>query len=360
MGSSSKKDKKDNKKDNKKEKRERDDEDSKSRKRHRDREEERRRAEKLARKVAKQLRKEKGSVAGYTDEENPFGDTTLSEKFVWSKKLEKQIQDGADVRHFGAQAEALRQDERLAEIEKVKKRRQEREEEKSRMEEELAFIERQRSLADASVLEKKEEEFHLEQAKIRSDIRLREGRARPVDLLAKNLHLDAGFSMRLPVPYILFENISLQELKELEADIATHQGLESQEEEHKEFWDCLMTVCLSHLAEAARRDETDRAHMRGESVVPAMAQETGLHASIDADLQEMMRDKSHGQLLELDEEIKQQLEEGDCADPEYWEAVRRRLKVYLAKARLREIHFSLQERHRAAKEANLQDRKSVV
>jgi hypothetical protein len=36
---------------------------------------------------------------------------------------------------------------------------------------------------------------------------------------------------------------------------------------------------------------------RGESVVPAMAQETGLHASIDADLQEMMRDKSHGQLL---------------------------------------------------------------
>jgi hypothetical protein len=66
-----------------------------------------------ARKVAKQLKKEKGSVAGYTDEENPFGDTTLSEKFVWSKKLEKQIQDGADVRHFGAQAEALRQDERL-------------------------------------------------------------------------------------------------------------------------------------------------------------------------------------------------------------------------------------------------------
>jgi hypothetical protein len=61
-------------------------------------------------------------------------------------------------------------------------------------------------------------------------------------------------------------------------------------------------------------------------------------------------------LQELDEEIKQQLEEGDCADPEYWEAVRRRLKVYLAKARLREIHFSLQERHRAAQEANLQER----
>mmetsp|Transcript_16090 Transcript_16090/g.41105 ORF Transcript_16090/g.41105 Transcript_16090/m.41105 type:complete len:678 (+) Transcript_16090:112-2145(+) len=352
MGPSSKKEKKE-RKEKKAERRDRDDDGGKSRKRQRDREEERRRAEKLAKKVAKQLKKEKGAVAGYTDEENPFGDTQLSDKFVWNKKLEKQIQEGTDVREFSAAAERLRQEERVAEIEKVKKRRHEREEEKARMEEELAFIERQRSLADASQLEKKEEEFHLEQAKVRSDIRLREGRAKPVDLLAKNLHMDPTHYIHLPVPYEIFENISLEELKDLEADIGMHQELDVQEEEHKEFWDCLMTVCKSHLAEAARRDEMDRAHMRGETITPAVAQESGLHVSIDADLGEMMRDKSHGQLLELDEDIQQQLQDGECADPEYWEAVRRRLQVYLAKARLRDIHYGLQQAHRAALEGNI-------
>lgn len=63
--------------------------------------------------MAKQLKKEKGAVAGYTDEENPFGDTQLSDKFVWNKKLEKQIQEGTDVREFSAAAERLRQEERV-------------------------------------------------------------------------------------------------------------------------------------------------------------------------------------------------------------------------------------------------------
>lgn len=56
---------------------------------------------------------------------------------------------------------------------------------------------------------------------------------------------------------------------------------------------------------------------------------------------------------ELDEDIQQQLQDGECADPEYWEAVRRRLQVYLAKARLRDIHYGLQQAHRAALEGNI-------
>eukprot|EP00951_Prasinocladus_malaysianus_P000534 scaffold3966_cov27-Prasinocladus_malaysianus.AAC.1 len=66
-----------------------------------------------AKKLAKQIRKEGNTVAGYTDEENPFGDTSLTEKFVWNKKLEKQIQEGRDVRELGAEAERLRQEQRL-------------------------------------------------------------------------------------------------------------------------------------------------------------------------------------------------------------------------------------------------------
>jgi hypothetical protein len=59
------------------------------------------------------LKKEKGGIAGYTDEDNPFGDTSLTERFVWNKKLEKQIQEGHDVRELGPEAERRRQEGRL-------------------------------------------------------------------------------------------------------------------------------------------------------------------------------------------------------------------------------------------------------
>lgn len=58
---------------------------------------------------------EKGGAAGhgYTDAENPFGDAKVSERFVWGKKIEKQLQEGADVRELTSKAERKRQEERL-------------------------------------------------------------------------------------------------------------------------------------------------------------------------------------------------------------------------------------------------------
>lgn len=122
---------------------------------------------------------------------------------------------------------------------------------------------------------------------------------------------------------------------------------------------------------------------RGEDVSSNVAHEVGLHASIEHDLEGLMTGKSHGALKvstpllvsqvplrqmgwdksilalsrqELDAGIQQQLESGDCADPEYWDAVRRRLKVHLARSRLREIHGSLQEKHREQMEGNVAEK----
>ena len=55
-----------------------------------------------------------------------------------------------------------------AEIEKVQRRREEREAEKERAEEVLALLQRQRLAAEAVVAEGKEEEFHLRQAQVRA------------------------------------------------------------------------------------------------------------------------------------------------------------------------------------------------
>ena len=75
----------------------------------------------------------------------------------------------------------------MAEIEKVKKRREERAIEKAQHEEEMALLARERARAELQDWEKKEEEFHFDQSKFRSEIRLREGRTKPIDVLLKNL-----------------------------------------------------------------------------------------------------------------------------------------------------------------------------
>jgi hypothetical protein len=45
-----------------------------------------------AKKLAARLKQ--GEIAGYTDQENPFGDANLTERFVWHKKIERSLING--------------------------------------------------------------------------------------------------------------------------------------------------------------------------------------------------------------------------------------------------------------------------
>lgn len=49
----------------------------------------------------------------YTNEDNPFGDANLTDRFVWGKKITKELVGGRDVKEMTAGAEARRQAERL-------------------------------------------------------------------------------------------------------------------------------------------------------------------------------------------------------------------------------------------------------
>ncbi|KAJ4717308.1 cactin [Melia azedarach] len=76
----------------------------------------------------------------------------------------------------------------MAEIERVRKRREERVPEKAKREEEIALLARERAAADFQEMEKKEAEFLLGQSLIRSKIRLDEGRVKPIDILYMQLN----------------------------------------------------------------------------------------------------------------------------------------------------------------------------
>ncbi|KAI7997564.1 Cactin [Camellia lanceoleosa] len=301
-------------------------------------------AQKKALKVAKKLKSQ--TVSGYSNDANPFGDSNLNEKFVWRKKIEKDISHGVPLDMFSIKAEKKKQRERMAEIEKVKKRREERAIEKAQHEEEMALLARERARAEFQDWEKKEEEFHFDQSKVRSEIRLREGRTKPIDILSKQLNPLDDFDIEINEPYMVLKGLTVREMEELREDIKMHLDLDRATPTHIEYWEALLVVCDWELAEARKKDALDRARVRGEQP-PAelLAEERGLHSSIETDVKNLLQGKSYGELEALQSQIESQMRSGTAKVVEYWEAVLKRLHIYKAKACLKEIHTKMLRKH---------------
>ncbi|PAN44506.1 hypothetical protein PAHAL_9G048700 [Panicum hallii] len=300
-------------------------------------------AQKKAEKVAKKLKA--NAVSGYSNDSNPFGDPNLTEKFVWRKKIERDVSQGQKV-DISVKSEKKRQLERMAEIEKVKKRREERAIEKAQHEEEMALLARERARAEFQDWEKKEEEFHFDQSKVRSEIRLREGRTKPIDVLLKNLSFSDEFDVELNEPYLVFKGLTVKEMEELRDDIKMHLDLDRESQTNVKYWEALMVVCDWELGEARKRDALDRARVRGEEPPPeVLAEERGLHASIEGDVKSLLDGKTSTELEDMQSQIESQMRSGTAKVVEYWEAILKRLHIYKAKACLREIHASILRKH---------------
>ncbi|CAH8336653.1 unnamed protein product [Eruca vesicaria subsp. sativa] len=264
-------------------------------------------AQKKALRAAKKLKTQ--SVSGYSNDSNPFGDSNLTETFVWRKKIEKDVHHGVSLDEFSVKAEKRRRGERMTEVEKVKKRREERAVEKARHEEEMALLARERARAEFQDWEKKEEEFHFDQSKVRSEIRLREGRLKPIDVLCKHLDGSDDMDIELTEPYMVFKGLTVKDMEELRDDIKMYLDSDRATPTRVQYWEALIVVCDWELAEARKRDALDRARVRGEEP-PAelLAQERGLHAGVEADAclkeihSEMLRRHLHRLEQEGDEE----------------------------------------------------------
>lgn len=96
-----------------------------------------------------------------------------------------------------------------------------------------------------------------------------------------------------------------------------------------------MVICNWELAEARKRDALDRARVRGEEP-PAeiLAEERGLHSSIESDVKALLEGKSFVELKKMQENIELQMLSGTAKVVEYWEAVLKRLQIYKAKVKV--------------------------
>ncbi|KAI7852594.1 mid region of cactin-domain-containing protein [Circinella umbellata] len=272
---------------------------------------------------------------GYSNVNNPFNDINLESKFVWSKKKQH------DRKKFGKNTEEIRRKEierkreTEEELAKLNKRRAEREVEMQLREEEAMRMQREAELAQMGDWETKEEEFHLEQAKRRAEIRIKEGRAKPIDILAMNLRLanepdkveeDVELEIDLEEPYTIFDNLTLDETEELHKDIQMHLSLEKNEQT-LEFWRALIVVAEDKVNKL-RKDATQRAA-------------TGVSEGVQEDVDRVLSGKSYDQLGVLQNHIMNKLSSNEPVDVEYWENLLSELVVYKAKAKLTDMHQEL-------------------
>ena len=250
---------------------------------------------------------------------------------MWHKKIEKSLMSGVDAKELGLKAERRRHEERLKEIEKVKQQREQRERERVEKEEEREIMAREEALIEAVELEKKEEEFHLQQAKMRSDIRVKEGRARAIDLVSRNIHAEPGapeFDFGVH-PLEIFDGLTVSEMDELVVDLRNYAHLDREDARRGFFWSNMIAVADAELFEARRREDIDRARVRGVDTRDLV--DHGLHASLDGEVRDMLEGKSFAELEELEGEIEASLRAPDAAESEYWTAVLRRVVTHKAR-----------------------------
>lgn len=304
----------------------------------------------------------------YSATDNPFHDANLGEQFQWHKKRDKEKKAGLTAEEI-ARKDALRRQEAKEELERLNKRRADREVEMQLREEEET---RQRRLAeDAAMAEwiAKEDDFQLEQSRRRAGIRLREQRAKAIDFLAINLRFtdpksshqtaaigaltnprasevereeeeegwgwaDAGFEFEIDEPWKIFENLTLDDCVELEQDIKMYLSLEKSVI-NIEFWQvsewhpsrkkelkkiklltivqAMQIVCEHHLSQLR-----DPEHAVGGPLSDPEVEEATNKIVSGLSLQ---------RLVELENKANGLLRSGQPVDSDFWELILKKIHV---------------------------------
>lgn len=266
----------------------------------------------------------------YTNTDNPFGDGNLLSTFVWSKKLDKEGLTGVSREELEVR-NRQKQEENRRELEKVKKRRQERELERQQRDEEMALMQRSKEAAQFQEWERQEDQFHLEQARLRSCIRIQDGRAKPIDLLAKYISAEEEVdAVEMHEPYTYLNGLTIKDLEDLIEDIKVYKELERGK--NLDYWNDI-TVIVEDELHKLRKLEKQSAYEA------AVGRREGIHQSVAKEVASVFKGKTATQLEALQLQIETKISgKPEGVDIGYWESLLSQLKAHMARARLRDRH----------------------
>ncbi|XP_037132152.1 cactin isoform X1 [Syngnathus acus] len=293
--------------------------------------------EKRARRLAKKETKEKKrrekmgwseEYMGYTNADNPFGDNNLLGTFKWQKALDKK-----GIGHLGEKDLKERnkriQEENRRELQKVKQLRLEREREKAMRETELEMLQREKEAEHFKTWAEQEDNFHLHQAKLRSKIRIRDGRAKPIDLLAKYISAeDDDLAVEMHEPYTFLNGLTVTDMDDLLEDIKVYMELE--QGKNVDFWRDMTTITEDEISKLRKLEASGKG--------PGDRRD-GINTAVSSDVQTVFKGKTYSQLQALHLNIETKIRAGGSnLDIGYWESLLQQVRVYMARARLRERH----------------------
>ncbi|KAG9258197.1 mid region of cactin-domain-containing protein [Emericellopsis atlantica] len=181
-----------------------------------------------------------------------------------------------------------------------------------------------------------EDKFVLKQSKTKADIRVREGRAKPIDYLAFSLKFidperdilddeDQDLDIELPSPSEIVQDLTAAQLKELQSDIASYHVLETNAK-NREYWQALQSLCDKQMAKLSPEKNEER-----------------VVSSVADDIDKILAPKTYEQLETLEGQIKAKLQSTDDIDTDYWEQLLRSLAVWKSKATLNKVFAAVTE-----------------
>ncbi|ELK37470.1 hypothetical protein MDA_GLEAN10011130, partial [Myotis davidii] len=294
---------------------------------------EEKRARRLAKKEAKERKKREKmgwgeEYMGYTNTDNPFGDNNLLGTFIWNKALEKKGISHLEEKELKERNKRIQEDNRL-ELQKVKQLRLEREREKAMREQELEMLQREKEAEHFKTWEEQEDNFHLQQAKLRSKIRIRDGRAKPIDLLAKYISAeDDDLAVEMHEPYTFLNGLTVADMEDLLEDIQVYMELE--QGKNVDFWRDMTIITEDEISKLRKLEASGKG--------PGERRE-GVNTSVSSDVQLVFKGKTYSQLQVIFQGIEGKIRAGGPnLDMGYWESLLQQLRAHMARARLRERH----------------------
>ncbi|XP_039277396.1 cactin isoform X2 [Nilaparvata lugens] len=266
----------------------------------------------------------------YTNTDNPFGDGNLLATFVWSKKLDKEGLSGVSREELEVR-NRQKQEENRRELEKVKKRRLERELERQQREEEMAMMQRSKEAAQFQEWERQEDQFHLEQARLRSCIRIQDGRAKPIDLLAKYISAEEEVdAVEMHEPYTYLNGLHIKDLEDLIEDIKVYMELEKGK--NLDYWNDITVIVEDELHKLRKQEKQS-------DYEAAVGRREGIHECVAQEVSSVFKGKTAAHLQALQAQIEKKItNQTQGVDIGYWESLLSQLKAHMARARLRDRH----------------------
>lgn len=181
-----------------------------------------------------------------------------------------------------------------------------------------------------------EDKFVLKQSKKKADIRVREGRAKPIDYLAFNLKYvdsdrdlfdddDADIDIDVPAPGDVIKSLDMTQISELDSDIASYHVLETNPR-NREYWKALQTLCQDRKLKLNPRGGEER-----------------VVSSVSDDIDKILGPKTYEQLEALEKQIKAKLNSNEDIDTDYWEQLLRSLLVWKARAKLSKVYEAIKQ-----------------